>query len=91
MDELQEWEAIELLSNLAYVDCTSWEQTRILLSTQVDRKKTPKLTDIIKFPWDKKDPNDKWNNMTEKEQEEYRNKQREWLRQLAMRQQKQLS
>lgn len=82
MDELQEFEALELCNYIPYTDCTAWETTRVLLSAQVDRKKTPKLTDIMKFPWDKKDPEEIYDNMSEEEQEQLRKRQRDYLRKL---------
>lgn len=53
MDKMEEWEMLELNDVVEYSGYTSWEQTRLLLSCYVDSKKVHKLSDIIKFPWDK--------------------------------------
>lgn len=53
MDSMQEWEVAELYGAIEYADYHTWEQTRLLLSCHVDHKKVKKLTDIMKFPWDK--------------------------------------
>ena len=53
MDKMQEYEIADFYSVLDYTDYQIWEQTRLLLSCHVDHKKVKKLTDIMKFPWDK--------------------------------------
>lgn len=53
MDRMQEWEVADLYGVIDYADYHTWEQTRLLLSCYVDHKKVKKLTDIMKFPWDK--------------------------------------
>lgn len=53
MDKLEEWEVLEFYDIIDYSDFASWEQTRLLMSMNVDHKKVKKLSDIIKFPWDK--------------------------------------
>lgn len=52
MDDMQEWEVMELYDFIGYADYASWEQTRMLLSCYVDHKKIHKMSDIMKFPWD---------------------------------------
>lgn len=52
MDRMEEWEVMEFFDVLNYADYAGWEQTRMLLSCHVDKKKIHKLSDIIKFPWD---------------------------------------
>lgn len=53
MDDLQEWEAMELVNVIEFAYCPQWEMTRLLLLTQADKKKVKKVTDLIEFPWDK--------------------------------------
>lgn len=53
MDKMQEYEIADFYSVLDYTDYQIWEQTRLLLSCHVDHRKVKKLTDIMKFPWDK--------------------------------------
>lgn len=53
MDKLEEWEVLEFYDIIDYSDFASWEQTRLLMSMNVDHKKVKKLSDIIQFPWDK--------------------------------------
>ena len=52
MEELEEWQAIELVMMLEYAYMPQWEMTRALLMTQADPKKVKKATDLITFPWD---------------------------------------
>ena len=52
MDKLEEWEVLEFYDIIDYSEYASWEQTRLLMSMNVDHKKVKKLSDIIKFPWD---------------------------------------
>ena len=55
MDEMELWEAYILCENLQYCDRSVWEASRIIsyISAMPNSKKKLKLTDIIKFPWDK--------------------------------------
>lgn len=59
MDEMEEWEVMEFLDVINYADSVGWEQTRILLSCYADKKKVHKLSDIIEFPWDEDNKNNK--------------------------------
>jgi hypothetical protein len=52
MDNIQEWEIVELINTVQFSDAQQWEMTRLLLSCYVDKKKVKNITDIIQFPWD---------------------------------------
>ncbi len=72
MDKMQPYEAAEFFRYLSYVDMNGWEQTRLLISCWVDHKNVEKLSDIIKFPWDKDVNKDDYNEqeVTQKEAKE---------------------
>lgn len=54
MDEMTEYEAELLISNLQYADRVSWEQTRLQMFSSVVpySKKKIQPTDILKFEWE---------------------------------------
>ena len=72
MDKMEEWEVVELYDVVGYAEYSSWEQTRLILSCYADTKKVKKLSDIIKFPWDKDGQNDKSKEMTNEQRDKLR-------------------
>ena len=54
MDKMQEYEVYMFYDNLKYANRPDWEQTRLIMYilAQTNSKKTLKITDLIKFPWD---------------------------------------
>lgn len=57
MDDMQMYEVFPLMTHLHLTFRQGWEQTRQLMFSTLSPylKKGKKLTDIIKFPWDKED------------------------------------
>lgn len=53
MDNIEEWEAMELVNVIEFAYTPQWEMTRLLLMPNADKKKVKKVTDLIEFPWDK--------------------------------------
>ena len=56
LDELQQWEAAELIQNIEYVDRNERELIRYQLyaAIQPNIKKRISLKDVFSLPWDKK-------------------------------------
>lgn len=54
LNQMQQWEAIELISDLDITDKPTWEQTRLQLyvQAQANSKKRLKPTDVMKFKWE---------------------------------------
>ncbi len=54
MDELEEWEAQDIIDCIPYSDKALWECTRgqMYMVAQINSKKKLKPTDIFKFAWD---------------------------------------
>ena len=70
MDRMQIYELTDIFENLPFMDVNSWEQTRLQVYTtsQIMSTKKLKLTDILKFPWEK----EKEDEERGKEKEEYK-------------------
>jgi hypothetical protein len=83
MDTMQEWEVANFYDYINWSGYHTWEQTRLLLSCYVDHKKVSKITDIMRFAWDEKDPNEQYDELSEKDKESLRQKQREYLVKMA--------
>lgn len=51
---MEEWEVIDMLDNLRYLERNEWERSRyeIYSNIQINSKKKLKPTDIMKFEWD---------------------------------------
>jgi len=56
MDELEEWQIVDIINNLKYVDRIERENSRAILYTliQSNSKKKIKIGDIADLPWDHK-------------------------------------
>lgn len=56
MDELEEWQIVDIIDNLKYVDRIERENSRAILYTliQANSKKKIKLNDVVDLPWDHK-------------------------------------
>lgn len=54
MDKMPEYELIDILDNIPFIDVSGWEQTRSTIFTmaQMMSKKQLKSTDLFVFPWD---------------------------------------
>lgn len=54
MDEMEDWELLELFSSLQYSDRNGWEQARNIMwvIAQTNSKKQLELQDIMKFSWE---------------------------------------
>lgn len=82
MDKMQEWEVAELYNTMQFSEYHSWEQTRLLLSCYVDRKKVKSLQDIIRFAWDEKDDNS-YDELSETEKKKKREAARKLLKNMS--------
>lgn len=57
MDKMQQYEIDTILDNLAFINRTDWERTRLEIysNLQMNTKKKLKTTDVITFPWEKEE------------------------------------
>lgn len=55
LDQMQIWEAYDLIEMIEYSDRTGWEQTRDLMYVEAQTHSTKKIkpTDLRKFAWDR--------------------------------------
>lgn len=88
MDKMEEWEVVEFYNTLGYSGYFTYEQTRLLISTQVDHKKVHKLTDIMRFPWDAPDREAQYDKLTDEQKKQIRDNQRKWLQSVFEQRQK---
>ena len=75
---MQEYEVNTIIENLAYLDRTSWEQSRFQVYANVQMNSKKKLTpqDILKFAWEKGE-NLEETSITTKDIERLKNKSKE--------------
>lgn len=73
MDEMQEWEAQSIITNLRYVDRNDREMRRmeLFVNIQSNSKNKLKMEDILKLPWDDENKNT-GTKITEEQQKELR-------------------
>lgn len=58
LDEMKVYEVSEYLGSLQYRNKDGWDQARIItyITAQANSREKIKPSDIIKFPWDEKEP-----------------------------------
>lgn len=60
MDNMEDWELLELFASLQYSDRNGWEQARNIMwvIAQTNSKKKLELQDIMKFSWEEHSKDD---------------------------------
>lgn len=77
---MREYEVNDIIENIPYLDRSSWEQCRFnsYVLAQVNSKKKLELNDILKFPWEKKEDDEKNTIMTNEDIEKLKSLAKQW-------------
>lgn len=80
MDKCTLWEIEDIIEYIPYTDRNLWEASRInsYITAQTQSTKKLKVTDILKFEWDKGITEESITTISNEDIERLRNKAKEW-------------